>query len=70
MSKPREVHCFNCTTRDQSKLPEKYQEGKGEYIHVWDDKEYNLCPRCKCPEVAYVDASYTPSYGYLNTKKG
>ena len=61
----KELHCFNCTERDQSKLPDKYQG-----IEIKSMRSVSLCPRCKCPEVAYVDADYTPSYGYLNTKKG
>jgi len=53
------THCFNCTGRDNSKLPEKYQG-----IKITSIRGVNLCPRCKCPEVAYLDESYTTSNGY------
>lgn len=60
-----EVHCYNCTGRDNTKLPNEYQG-----IEIKSMRGVSLCPRCKCPEVAYVDKSYTPSYGYNNTTKG
>jgi len=63
-TKEREIHCFNCTTREGSKLPKEYQGTELKSI-----RGVNLCPRCKCPEVAYLDASFTPSYGYNNTTK-
>ena len=60
----REVHCTNCTPKDNTKLPEYYQ-GSGV---VASTRGVELCPRCKCPEVMYKDHNFETSYGY-NTKR-
>ena len=64
MNREVKTHCFNCTDRDSTELPERYQG-----IEVKSLRGVSLCPRCKCPEVATVNADYSPSYGYLNTKQ-
>lgn len=55
------THCFNCTERDNTELPEKYQDLMGELMSV---RGIKLCPRCKCPEVLTETKNYQPSYGY------
>jgi len=52
-------HCFNCTSKDNSKLPEKYQG-----VKVTSIRGVDLCPRCKCPELVIEVTDFEPSKGY------
>ena len=56
-------HCFNCTTRDNTLLPDKYQGCK-----LTSVRGVNLCPRCQNPEVATVNVDYEPSKGYTSAE--
>lgn len=58
--KHREIHCTNCTPKDNTRLPDRYETP----FKTESPRGIYLCPRCKCPEVSFVNPEFETSNGY------